>query len=63
VSPEPLWASIACYGACDVTYDDDWPELPRTPAALRAWISEHGCPFCGSLDVEVEDVGGEDGEL
>jgi len=55
---------IECWGACDVAYEDEldrWPELPQTAAAAVAHVIEHGCPECGSLDVEAEAGGDDDG--
>ena len=51
-----MWAEITC-DDCDVTYTDEWPDLPPTPEALRAHIGEYGCPLCGSLSARAESVG------
>jgi len=51
------WLELGCDGACGSgTFDElkCWPTLPQTGGPAVAWILEHGCPDCGSLDVTAE---------
>jgi hypothetical protein len=57
------WLDIECSGACQAgAYDalEKWPALPQHGPAAVAWIVEHGCPDCGSLDVTADFMDDDD---
>ena len=58
-----IWVTIACYGPCGGDVMDDWEAFTSTGygagvelarAAIAAYVEEHGCPDCRSLDSRLE---------